>query len=141
MRLARNAEALKDWDRALALDDGSNRPMYRQQRALTLARTGDRVRAVAEAEDLTQGDQVSGGTLYDAACICALSSAGVIDDAKRQESYAAQGRRNAPPRPGDRLLQRQPARQHLKQDDDLAVLRARSDFQNLLKELDSVKQQ
>ena len=60
MRLARNAEALKDWDRALALDDGSNRPMYRLQRALTLARTGDPVRAVAEAEDLTQGDQVSG---------------------------------------------------------------------------------
>ena len=63
--------------------------MYRQQRALTLARTGDPVRAVAEAEDLTQGDQVSGGSLYDAACVCALSSAGVIDDAKRQESYAA----------------------------------------------------
>ena len=83
-----NAEALTDWDRALALDDGSNRPMYRQQRALTLARTGDPVRAVAEAEDLTQGDQVSGGTLYDAACICALSSASVSDDAKRQDSYA-----------------------------------------------------
>jgi serine/threonine protein kinase len=141
MRLARNAEALTDWDRALVLDDGSNRPMYRQQRALTLTRTGDPVRAVAEAEDLTQGDQVSGGTLYDAACICALSSAGVIDDAKQQESYAARAVAMLRRAQANAYFKDSQRVQHLKQDDDLAVLRPRADFQNLLKELDSKKQQ
>ena len=141
MRLSRNAEALKDWDRALALDDGSNRPMYRLQRALTMAHTGDSVRAVAEAEELTQGDQVSGGCFYDAACICALSSAGVIDDAKRKQSYATRAVAMLRRAQATGYFKDSQSVQHLKQDDDLAVLRARDDFQNLLKELDSKKQQ
>jgi hypothetical protein len=141
MRLARNAEALTDWDRAIALDNGSNRAMYRQQRALTLTRTGDPVRAVAEAEDLTQGDQVSGGTLYDAACIFALSSAGVIDDASRQESYAARAVAMLRRAEGAGYFKDSQRVLHLKLDDDVAVLRSRGDFQILLKELDSKKQQ
>jgi serine/threonine protein kinase/tetratricopeptide (TPR) repeat protein len=140
MRLARHVEALNDWDRALALDNGSNRVMYRQQRALTLAHTGDHIRAVAEAEDLTRGDQVSGGSLYDAACICALSAAAVIDDAKQQEAYAARAVGMLRRAQATGYFNDSQSVQHLKQDDDLAALRARNDFQNLLKELGSKKQ-
>ena len=140
MRLARYAEALKDWDRALALDTGSNRPSFRLQRALTLAHVGEPVRAIAEAEDLTRGDQVAGGTLYDAACVCALSSAAVIDDAKRKESYAARAvalLRRASEAGYFKEAQRF---QQMKKDSDLAALRPREDFQKLLKELETKKQ-
>jgi len=139
MRLARYAEALKDWDRAIALDEGSNRPTFRLSRALTLAHVGDHVRAVAAAEDLTQGDQVSGGTLYDAACVCALSAAAVKNDVKPGENYAARA---------VALLRRAQATgyfedgqrlQHLKKDSDLASLRPREDYQTLLKELKAKK--
>jgi tetratricopeptide (TPR) repeat protein len=140
-RLARNAEALTDWDRALALDDGSNRAMYRQQRALALARTGDSTQAVAEAEDLTQGDQVSGGSLYDAACICALSSAGVRDDGKRQETYALRAVAMLRRAQATGYFKDSQQVQHLKQDDDLAVLRTRTDFQKLLSDLDVKRHQ
>ena len=124
MRLARNAEALKDWDRALTLDDGSNRPMYRQQRALTLAHTGDHVRAVAEAEDLTQGDQVYRRHSLRRRVHLRLSSAAVTDDAKRQESYAARAVAMLRRAQATGYFKDSQRVQHLKQDDDLAVLRA-----------------
>jgi hypothetical protein len=70
--------------------------------------------------------------LYDLACVCALASAAVKDDAKRREQYA------------DRavaLLRQAVAAgwkdaAHMKKDQDLAPLRDREDFQKLLAELE-----
>src|SRR5262249_21753159 len=53
--LGRDAEALKDWDQALALDGGPNRAWLVVGRSLTWARLGDHARATAEAEGLAPG--------------------------------------------------------------------------------------
>src|SRR5262249_35696092 len=53
MKLDRHADAARDWDRALELDDGSLRVAIRLQRALCLARV-EPTKAVAEAEALLQ---------------------------------------------------------------------------------------
>ena len=63
----------------------------------------------------------------------------MIDDAKRQESYAARAVAMLRRAQATGYFKDSQRVQHLKQDDDLAVLRARDDFQNLLKELDSKK--
>src|SRR5207248_2277468 len=49
-KLDRPADAVPDWDRALALDDGSARRALRLGRATDLARAGRPAEAAAEAE-------------------------------------------------------------------------------------------
>jgi serine/threonine protein kinase/tetratricopeptide (TPR) repeat protein len=139
-RLARPAESVQEYDRALVRDDGSKRSEIRVDRAAALAaQTGDHARAAAEAEELTRGDTVSGGTLYVAAGVYALASAAVKDDAPRQESYAARA---------VALLRRAQAADYfndgghvedLKTDPDFAALRGREDYRALLKELEAKK--
>jgi tetratricopeptide (TPR) repeat protein len=136
MQLNRYAEAIRDWDQAIELDDGSERNGFRLQRAGCLAQIGEHVRAVAEANALTQGKDVPGLTLYDAACVCALAAASVKDDAKLGEQYA--GRAMALLRQAQKAGHfKQPDNiDHMKKDDDLRSLRARPDYRNLLKELE-----
>ena len=80
----------------------------------------------AEAEDATPG------TVYDLACLLALASASVKNDAELADRY------------GERaveLLRRAFAKgytdvKHMKQDSDLDSLRTRDDYKKLLKELE-----
>jgi tetratricopeptide (TPR) repeat protein len=136
-QLKRHVEAIRDWDRAIELDDGSLRNGLRLQRAGCLAQTGEHARAVAEANALTERKDVQGPTLYDAARVCALAAASVKDDAKLSEQYA--GRAVAVLRQAQKAGHfKQPATiAHMKKDDDLRALRVRPDYRDLLKELET----
>jgi tetratricopeptide (TPR) repeat protein len=141
--LGRHADALDDWDRALALVDDPDRDWIRAHRAATLARLRKHVLAVAEARALAGRDSGSGGLLYDSACVFALAV-----DAARQDTQLTQLER-------DRRAQeygtcavellvraktvgyfRLPERvEELKNDEDLKSLRARADYQKLIRAL------
>jgi tetratricopeptide (TPR) repeat protein len=136
-QLNRPAEAIRDWDRAIELDEGSRRNDLRLGRAGCLAQVGEHVRAVAEANALTEGQDVPGPTLYSAASVFALAAASVKDDAKLRDQYA--GRAVALLRQAQKAgYFKQPANiAHMKMDDDLRALRARPDYRDLLKELET----
>jgi hypothetical protein len=51
----RPVEAIRDWDRAIELDEGFRRNDIRLQRASCLAQAGEHARAVAEANTLSEG--------------------------------------------------------------------------------------
>ncbi len=137
-RLGRDTEADndRDRDRALAADGLSeDEPGIRTRRARSLARAGDHAKAVAEANALAETKDVTGNTLYDLACVCALASAAAKGDAKFQDQYATRA---------VELLRQAVAKgykdiDHLKKDDDLKALREREDFQKLVKELEVKK--
>ena len=141
-RLGRTAEALADWDRALALASGSAQIRLRVSRALELARSGT-VQA-AEVDQLARSKSLSGAVLCDLARIAALSSAAAGKDSKLSE---ADQTRLAKQHAGRAVGLLQQAREagyfqdaarvaNLKTDSDLAPLRARADFQKLLAELE-----
>jgi serine/threonine protein kinase/tetratricopeptide (TPR) repeat protein len=135
-KLGRHADAVKDWDRALALNARpQSQSMFRWQRAYSLARAGEHARAVAEANALADAKEATGNTLYNLACVCALAAAAVGDDAKLQDQYAARA---------VELLRQAVAKgykdaAHAKQDKDLDALHSRSDFEKLLAELGASK--
>jgi serine/threonine-protein kinase len=132
-RLGRHAEALKDWERAAELEGGPQRGWFRLQRALALARLKEHARAAAEADELAWAQDAAPGTLYDLACVFALSAASAGDDPKQTESYAARA---------VELLRQAVAKgyqdiAHLKNDPDLKTLRMRDDFRQLLRSLEA----
>jgi serine/threonine protein kinase/tetratricopeptide (TPR) repeat protein len=140
-KLNRHAEAVKDWDRAIELDEGPNRRQFRMSRALSLARAADHARAVSEANELAQGDDVNAAVLYDLACVCSLASAAVTPAAsngkaeseKLKEQYAARALellRQAVPRGWMEVA-------HMKKDTDLTPLRQREEFKKLMAELEA----
>jgi len=143
-RLGRHAEALKDWDRVLALHKGPDRPWYCLQRGLTLARLGDHERAVREVEEVMgKGNSYSVMVIRrlsrDAASVYAVAATAALQDLKRPESdraalayrYIAAGvaslRRAVENGYADLA--------NLDQDKDLEPLRPRDDFKALLAEL------
>lgn len=131
-RLGRHADALPDWDRAIDLTEGPTPPNMRLQRAIALVHLKQYSRATAEATILASAANANADTLYDAACVYALSGAAAQDDPTHAESCAnraiallrqaiAKGWKNA---------------EHLKTDRDLDSLRRRDDFQKLVAELE-----
>jgi serine/threonine-protein kinase len=129
VRLERHAEAVADWDRALALDDGSGRTALRLGRADARARTGAADKARAEADELIAVPDLSDGNRYGLACIYALAAAklppGDADGcaakaiAILRQAFAA-GYRDVP---------------QMLRDPDLAALRRRADYAVLLWDL------
>jgi hypothetical protein len=113
------------------------RNSFRLHRAACLAQTGEHARAVAEANALTEGKDVPGPTLYEAACLCAVSAARVKDDAKLSDQYA--GRSVALLRQAHKAgYFKQPTNiDQMKKDSDQRALRARPDYRDLLKELET----
>src|SRR5262249_22836964 len=129
--LARHAEALKDWDRAIELDSGADRGYYRLRRALTLARLKEHAQATAEANSLAEVKGVTSGDLYNLAFVFSLSAATAHDDTDKVEQYAARA---------VALLSRAVAEgyknvEHMKKDSDLDALRQRDDFKKLVRGL------
>src|SRR5262249_44865000 len=90
-RLGRHAEALPEWDRAFALEIANDRyhAHPRLGRAETLALVKDHTRATSEANAVAEANDATAGTLYDAACIFALSVKAEPEDAKLTEQYAS----------------------------------------------------
>src|SRR5262249_45322449 len=133
-QLGRHAEAVQDWDRALELDEGPNRPTFRLSRAVNLAQLGQDQQATTEVEAVLQAGPPTADRLYDAACVFALS-AGKAGDPAVQERYAARAvalLRDAVAKGYNKVA-------HLKKDSDLDALRQRADFQQLLADLEAKK--
>jgi serine/threonine-protein kinase len=129
--LGRPAEATRDWDRALELDDGSDPIGFRMGKALSLARAGDHARAVAVAEALTAGKDVASRTLYDAACVCALSVAAKADS-KLSDRYAARAVALLRRAQAAGLFKDPAHLQNMRKDPDLKPLHRRADYQRFL---------
>jgi hypothetical protein len=145
-----SSEAIRDWDRSIALDDGFNETV-RLFRSVSLAHLGEHAKAVVAVEELLRSSQLhrvtvfregawrvilkrgpAPGLLYNSACVYAISAT------RTQEKLT-----------GDRYavraieLLRYAVAQgyndvaHLKQDPDLDALRGCADFQKLLAELEA----
>ncbi len=132
-RLGRHAEAIADWERALELDAGPNRPVLQLGRAISRAHVrGDHRQAFAEAETLAK--DADGPTLEGLARLCALASVVVHEGQKSAEAAAIQEQYAAR---AVELLRQAAGKGHrdsayLKEGTDLAALRQRADFQQLL---------
>ena len=116
----------------VALDD-QKRPYYRAQRALGLARVGRPAEAVTEAEHLAGSPNLDTNTLYALAGAFARAAAAAKDDAPAAERHAARA---------VGLLRQAAAKGYkdvafLKKDPDLDALRRRSDFTQLITELEA----
>jgi tetratricopeptide (TPR) repeat protein len=131
-RLGRHAEAARDWERAVPLDDGKRRLYYLARGALS---GGDHARAVALAREQATAQGATPKVTYDGACICALAAAAVLDDPQLHEQYAARAvelLRQAAGTDGVGVSIRR-----VKTDEALDPLRGRDDFRHLLKELEA----
>jgi serine/threonine protein kinase len=131
LRLGRHAEAVQDYDRGLALDDGKQKEYFRMERALALAHLNDHAQAAAEAEAVAATPALPAYLLHDAAAVHALCSAAAHDDGPLAERYAS--------RAVD-LLRRafqknyRAIAEEVRKDPNLKVLRSREDFRKLCQE-------
>jgi predicted Ser/Thr protein kinase len=135
-------EALADYGRAGAYADGAQKDDLRLDRAVVLGRLGRHAAALTEVAAAVRKD--SGAlNLYRAACVHALASAALSADAQLPPPLRDK-RAEAAAKEALALLER--ARQggcfdkpervnHLKNDEDLAPLRRRRDYQAWLKTL------
>src|SRR5581483_7024619 len=85
--LKRDAEALKEWDRIVALEDGYLREFRRSERLVVLARLGEHARATAEDRALADQALAAAGealdrALYNLAGVYALSGDAARSDAR-----------------------------------------------------------
>jgi tetratricopeptide (TPR) repeat protein len=138
-QLNRSAEAVAEWDRALVLANGPDRIPLRCARAISLARSGEHAKAVAEADQMARERNPAASVLYDLACVYSQSFAAAERDAKlpplEKSKLAEQYARHAV-----ELLAKANAAEffrtaanleNLKKDRDLDPLRSRADFQEL----------
>jgi tetratricopeptide (TPR) repeat protein len=147
-QLNRHAEALPDWERARALDNGEYGDRIRVHQAITYARLGKHARATADVRALesraaSEHKTLEGETYDVMAHVYALSASAAAADrtlsgaerARLSSEYAARA---------VNLLQRLRAQghfkdreqvEHLKSTPELEVLRGRQDFQKLLRDL------
>jgi tetratricopeptide (TPR) repeat protein len=129
--LGRQAEALRSWDRAVALVTGPVPGALRLARASTLAHLGRYAEATAEADDLAKSAQVGLEESYNLACVYALSSATANGEPALAENFAARA---------EELLRRAVLKGyrdlvHLRQDSDLDSIRSRPGFHELIMDL------
>ncbi len=135
-------DALADWDRCMELASERGRNSLRLYRAGTWARMGEHVKAANEARTLTSGENVPAGMLYNSACVYALCSAQVAQDAglptpqreKLTEDYALLALQQLR-RIRDADLRSPALSERLKHDTDLDSLRKRPAFNTLLQEM------
>jgi tetratricopeptide (TPR) repeat protein len=131
--LGRHAEAVKDWARAVDYERGPQRSWFQINHAGALVRAGAIVDAITEVNELAARGDGPVGLYYDAACICALASTRVKDDDARAEEYAARAvafLRQAVAKGYDNV-------NHLTQDADLASLRTRPDYRQVVAEMEA----
>jgi serine/threonine protein kinase/Tfp pilus assembly protein PilF len=143
-RLGRYAEALTDWNLAVELDPGPRRAELRVYRAMTLAAMKDYLRATVEARELAADKTLSGERLYQLASVFGLSAqlgrenAGLsmVEQKKLVEDYT----NNALAllvRAGEAgFFRSSAARERLRTNKELDILRSRSDFQKWLAQVD-----
>jgi tetratricopeptide (TPR) repeat protein len=136
----RHAEAVRDWDRVIELDDQPAPWIRRVLRARALARAGEHARAAAEADVLERDAAVNADGLYDLAGAYALSMTPARSDARLPSAErTALAERYATRAVAllrklhDKGYFKDPAHaKALRTDEDLQPLRGRADFQKLL---------
>jgi Flp pilus assembly protein TadD len=143
VRLGRRPEAIHDWQRIVTLGEGQNNSELRSLRAVALAHLGDHARATAEVKSLQATGKEPAMSLYNFACVYALSLRAARQDpalspaerdrlAEQYGAYAVElvvKMRSAGFFKGSGVLE------GFKKDTDLEPLRERADFQRLLQEL------
>jgi tetratricopeptide (TPR) repeat protein/tRNA A-37 threonylcarbamoyl transferase component Bud32 len=127
--LRRYPEALSDWEQALKLESGAERSELLTCRADCLVRLGRVAEAVADVEALATVEGAAGNTLYNCACVLSLASAAA--DNPTRDGHAARA---------VTLLRQAIANGYgdipnLLADADLAPLRGRADYADLLWDL------
>jgi len=146
-RLGRYQQARADWERAIELDGhvetvGVAKDAYRMNSARILARTGDHVKAAAEAQTLTGQSWANEFRLREAVNVLALSNSAVQRDAKLPEAERSKLAERYASHAVDCLKRARDAGyfgydsaariESLRKDKDLDVLRKREDFQALM---------
>jgi uncharacterized protein (TIGR03067 family) len=139
-KLARCPEALRDWDRALALSGADFRTrLLRLGRAITLAHQGHHRSAVNEAKQILAAGKTSVDEEYQSACVYAVASAsaakdnslGAAERARLAEQYAVRGVELLRHIQATGRLEDLTKVESLKKDRDLASLRSRADFRKV----------
>lgn len=147
--LSRFADAVKDWDRVVELDETPNAWVHRALRMLALARAGEHARAVAEVKALEQEPKVSADRLFELARGCALSMAAANSDnrlsaaerAALAERYGSQAVALLQKLEDQGYFRDAGHAQALRTDPDLRPLRDREDFRRLLPATKGEKQE
>lgn len=137
--LEQYTEAVRDWDRVVELDPGSQKWLNRVLRAATLARAGDHVRATSEAKALAADPAVIPDGRYNLACAYALSIEAVTADdrlpaeerERLAEQYAAASIALLKKLAEDGYFDDVQHARTLKEDSDLDPLRERDEFLRL----------
>jgi serine/threonine protein kinase len=136
LQIQNYAEALKDFDEALAIDDSlASDSALRVRRGLALAGAGHHVQAAKAAEDLAALPDPRGENAYNLACLYALASSAAKSDITLAEGYAARAVAMLQRSRAAGMFKDPAALEQLPRDPDLAALRGREDFQKLLREL------
>jgi len=140
-------DAATGWKSAIELASGTQELQFRKERVQALAKAKDHATATAEADELTSRKDVSGATLYDAACVFSLSSQAVTGDQKRPEAerkrlaerYAARAVELLTQARAKGCFENAEVVEHMKKDTDLDPLHSGEDFQKFIQELDKRK--
>jgi serine/threonine-protein kinase len=140
--LRQDADAVHDWDRALALDPGTRRDEFRVFRALSQARAGAPAPAVTEIEALLGEPKLAarfpGWVPYTAARIYAVA-AGAKEERGRSARYAEQALAFLQQAQAAGYFQEAVHVQALRNEADFGSVRARPDFQKWWRELAGAK--
>jgi serine/threonine-protein kinase len=141
----RNAEALAEWERAIAFTDpASDRFLsLRASRALVRAYLGDLGRAVDEVSAVPKIGSEAGVILYNEACIFALAAAAASKDVARAapertalaKKYAAHAINSLIESRRAGFFMEPVNVPLIRSDPDLDPLRSRRDFQNIVRDL------
>jgi serine/threonine protein kinase/tetratricopeptide (TPR) repeat protein len=139
--LKRHREALTAWDRAIELHEATERDEPRLGRAISLARSGDYERALAEADSLARSQTIPPGQRsYKLACLFASALTAIRNDTKLAAAARAAQSETMAARALEQLGQARATGNFdsreivvvLEKDEDLEPLRARRDFQAFL---------
>jgi serine/threonine protein kinase len=142
--VGRFADSVKDWDRVIELEDGPNRSRWRGTRARVLNLAGDHARAVAEAAQLATLPDATDYRIYFLAGVFTEAIRPALGDKKLSatqqkqlaERYAAQAMALLRKLQNKGYFQDGGHAKALRTDENLQPLRARTDFQALLRELE-----
>ena len=148
--LDRHAEATRDWERALELDDGTSRDKLRPGLAFSRLRAArkdkDAARCLAAADEFeaVSGTMPNNGTgPYNAACARAICAAVISLDPKTPQADAARLAQEQADLAMDRLHKAVAAGwkypMHMKSNPDLKSLHGRDDFKKLIADLEAKK--
>jgi eukaryotic-like serine/threonine-protein kinase len=128
--LQKFAEAVKDWDQAIALSPPAEQPGYRGWALISRVGAGMLSEAVAEVAELTKSSNWNAGQWYNLACACSVASGQIADKKAEYTDRAMEFLTTAVEAGWNDAAQ-------MKADTDLDPLRAREDFKKLLAELEA----